>query len=118
MSFQIKGTIVKIGDTESKSANFQVRELVLRVEDGKYPQFIALQLSNDRCDLADNFGEGQEVTVHFDLRGREHNGRYYNSLNCWKIVSEQGQNVPHLAGNEVSGGIIDEFIEPSQDLPF
>lgn len=115
-NFQIKGIIEKIGDTESKGQNFMVRELVLRVDDGNYKQFISFQLSQDRCDLADNFSEGQECTVHFSLKGREWNGRYLTNLSAWRIVSEQGTpNVPQNAGNGPVGAVLEE---PSTELPF
>ena len=33
----------------------------------------------------DDLQPGQEVTVSFDIRGREHNGRYYNNLQGWRV---------------------------------
>lgn len=118
-NYSIKGIIERIGDTESKGANFQVRELVLRVQDGNYTQFAVFQLSQDRTDLAANFSEGQEVTIHFSLRGREWQGRYFTSLAAWKIVAEQGQNVPKIAPKEATAEILEETpVNENLDLPF
>jgi len=30
---------------------------------------------------------GEELELSFDLRGREYNGKYYNTLNAYKIES-------------------------------
>ncbi|MEM1219025.1 MAG: DUF3127 domain-containing protein, partial [Bacteroidota bacterium] len=75
MSYEAVGKLLKKYDTEQKSQTFQAREFVLEVVDGQYPQFIKFQLTQDRCSLLDPFEEGAEMKVHFDLRGREWNGK-------------------------------------------
>ena len=60
---------------------------VVTVEDGRYPQDISLEFVQDKISLLDGVQVGDEVTVSFDIRGREHNGRYYNNLQGWKIVA-------------------------------
>ncbi|MEM8527115.1 MAG: DUF3127 domain-containing protein [Bacteroidota bacterium] len=84
MSFEIEGKLHKKFDTESKSASFQAREFVIET-DGTYPQFVKFQLTQDRCGLVENYQEGQMIKVHFDLRGREWNGKYFTNLNAWRI---------------------------------
>ncbi|HBX74297.1 MAG TPA: hypothetical protein DEG86_15060, partial [Halieaceae bacterium] len=39
----------------------------------------------DKIGLLEGLQSGQEVTVTFDIRGREYNGRYFNNLQGWKI---------------------------------
>jgi hypothetical protein len=39
--------------------------------------------------LLDGLKEGQLVTVTFDIRGREYNGRYFNNLQAWRIKAEE-----------------------------
>ena len=84
MAFETEGTIHKIFDTESKSATFQAREFVIK-QDGIYPQFIKFQLTQDKCDVVNNYKEGDVVKVSFDLKGREWNEKYFTNLNAWKI---------------------------------
>lgn len=84
MSFEIEGKLHKKFDTESKSASFQAREFVIETE-GTYPQFVKFQLTQDRCGLIETYQEGQMIKVHFDLRGREWNGKYFTNLNAWRI---------------------------------
>lgn len=46
----------------------------------------------------DSFSEGQELTVHFDLRGREWNDRFFTNLNAWRI--EAGDTTAAATGGK------------------
>jgi len=85
MAFQIDGALHKVFDTEQKSDRFRAREFVIEVQDGQYPQMVKFQLTQDKCELIDGYNEGDTITVHFDLRGREWQGRYFTNLNAWRI---------------------------------
>lgn len=85
MSLQITGTIHKIFDTKQITDTFKKREFVLSIESGPYTETPPFEMVQDRCDLLDEYKEGDQVVVHFDLRGREHNGKYYGNLRCWKL---------------------------------
>ena len=92
MSFEVTGKLIKKFDTESKTQTFQAREFVIEVADGNYPQMVKFQLVQDRCSLVDDYNEGDQMKVYFDLRGREWQGRYFTNLNAWKI--ERPDNAP------------------------
>ncbi|HAD15170.1 MAG TPA: hypothetical protein DCF33_22320 [Saprospirales bacterium] len=92
MAFDIEGKLHRIFPTEQKSASFTAREFVLEVPDGNYPQLIKFQAVQDRCSLLDNFSEGDQVRVSFDLRGREWNGKYLTNLNAWRIDAATGES--------------------------
>jgi hypothetical protein len=64
--------------------------MVVTVDDGRYPQDINLEFVKDKISLLDDLQPGQEVTVSFDIRGREYNGRYYNNLQGWKVETADG----------------------------
>lgn len=98
MAFDVEGRLHRIFPTEQKSASFTAREFVLEVPDGNYPQLIKFQAVQDRCGLLDNFSEGDQVRVSFDLRGREWNGKYLTNLNAWRIEAASG------ASESSSGG--------------
>ncbi len=88
-SYQAQGTLIKTFPTEQVSDKFQKRSLWLRTE-GQYAQTIEFQLTQTRCDLLDQYAEGMEVIVHFDLQGRiwsdpQKGERVFNTLNCWKL---------------------------------
>lgn len=96
-SFEITGKLIKKFNIESKTQTFQTREFVIEVMDGNYPQFIKFQLTQDRCGLIENFEEGQQVKVHFDLRGREWQGKYFTNLNAWRIEAATEGSEPPIA---------------------
>jgi hypothetical protein len=62
-----------------------VREFVVTTPDAKYPQDILSQTVNDKMDVLESLGVGQQVEVSYNVRGREFNGRYYNTLDAWKV---------------------------------
>lgn len=84
-SFEVQGKLHKVFPSENKSGNFQAREFVIEVESGQYSQLVKFQLTQDRCDLIDSYTEGEEIQVHFDLRGREWDGKYFTNLNAWRL---------------------------------
>lgn len=85
MAFEIEGKLHKIFPMEQKTSSFAVREFVVEVPEGNYPQYVKFQVVQDRTGILDNFREGEKVKVSFDLRGREWQGKYFTTLNCWKI---------------------------------
>ena len=77
-------------DTQKVSDRFQKREFVLTTEEQTpYPQQCLFQLTQDKCSVLDSLKEGDEIKVHFNLRGREWNGpqgvKYFNTLEAWRI---------------------------------
>ncbi len=125
MSFEVIGKLHKKFETESKTQSFQARDFVIEIADGNYPQFIKFQLVQDRCALIDSYSEGDEIKVHFDLRGREWNGKYFTNLNAWRIEGGQQQESQAPPTQEPMGdssfpGADDEpaMDQNMDDLPF
>ena len=87
MAYDLTGKIKLIQEVKTFDSGFTKREMVVTVEDGKYPQEINIEFVQDKVALLDTLQVGQEITVSFDIRGREYNGRYYNNLQGWKIVT-------------------------------
>jgi hypothetical protein len=83
---EIKGRIHLIGKTESlgKDGTFLKRTMVIETPE-QYPQKLAVEFIKDKTDLLDKYMVGQDVTVSVNLRGSEYNGRFYVSLQGWKI---------------------------------
>lgn len=83
------GVLIFIGQTQKISDKFSKREFVIKVP-GDYPQDILFQFVKDRCPTLDQFQIGQNVTVSFNLKGREWTNpqgekKYFNTLEAWKI---------------------------------
>ena len=109
-------------DTESKTEKFQAREFVIEVQDGNYPQFVKFQLVQDKCSLVDQYNEGDTIRVHFDLRGREWNGKYFTNLNAWRIEAGQqannSQSTPPASEDFPKAADAPSMDSVSDDLPF
>lgn len=124
MSFEIEGKLHKKFDAESKTASFQAREFVILISEDNYPQYIKFQLTQDRCALIDPHEEGNQIKVHFDLRGREWNEKYFTNLNAWRIEKVEAGS-PANIGSEPELPIEPDFSdnvdmqkEDFDDLPF
>jgi len=116
-SFEIQGKLHKVFPAENKSGSFQAREFVIEVESGQYSQLIKFQLTQERCDLIDSYSEGEEIQVHFDLRGREWDGKYFINLNAWRLnrpSTEKADSAKPAAQDEVLSLLDGSF----NDLPF
>jgi len=103
----MKGAIKLINPIKVISDKFSVREFVITTPDAKYPQEVIFQTVNDRMDVIAPYGVGQEVTVSFNVRGREYNGKYYNTLDAYKVQGDVATPAPSV-----------QPIEEQDDLPF
>ena len=103
----MKGAIKLINPVKIISDKFSVREFVITTPDAKYPQEVIFQTVNDKMDIIAPYGQGQEVTVSFNVRGREYNGKYYNTLDAWKVQGDVATPAPSV-----------QPIEEQDDLPF
>ena len=92
----VTGNIIKIGEIQTLGQNgFTKRELVIETKE-QYPQKILIEFVKDKCELLNKYGEGQEVTVSVNLRGREWSSpqgeiKYFNTIQGWKI---EGDAIP------------------------
>ena len=94
MAYELTGKIKLIQEPKTFDSGFTKREMVVTVDEGRYPQDINLEFVQDKVGLLDSLQPGLEVTVSFDIRGREYNGRYFNNLQGWKVVAANEQAAP------------------------
>jgi hypothetical protein len=113
---QFEGVVSMIGETRKVSEKFSCRDIWVRDDSTQYPQTVCFQFSQDRCDLIDQYKEGESVKVSFNLRGRIWTGndgidKCFNTLDAWRIERlEQPEPMPPTP-SEIPQGIDD-------DLPF
>jgi len=119
MSYEIKGSVKVLNETNVISEKFKKREFVITDDSSQYPQDIQLQLTQDNCDKLNGVSVGDRLLVKFNLRGRAWNDpktgsdRYFNSLDAWFIQKEESTPAPQPISNTT-------IIEDLQDdgLPF
>ncbi len=72
MGFNIKGKIFKIQQEQQVTPTFKKRIFVLSYQDDYgNEQLLPMELLQEKTSLIDNFSEGEEVLIDFDLRGRK-----------------------------------------------
>ena len=121
---EITGTLKVKGKEQQVSDKFKKREFVLTDNSSQYPQHIQFELVQDKCSLLDNYREGDEIKVLFNLRGREWTNKegqvkYFNSLNAWKL--EKLNSSSHNSADSFSEEPPPSFTsntDAPDDLPF
>jgi hypothetical protein len=100
MAFELTGKLVEKFDPQNVSEKFKKREFVIEFRDNpnsSFTEFIKFQLTQDRCNLIDNFQVGQDLKIWFNLRGRkwekDGNVSYFTNLEGWKIEAASDQSV-------------------------
>jgi len=123
MNYELSGIVHKIHDTQTFASGFQKREFVIEETEGKYPQQIKLEAVKDGCTKLDNYEEGDAITVSFNIRGNEHNGKHYVSLQAWKFEGQgtRGQKPsppPQDAHNKAKANAYAPEADDDSDVPF
>jgi len=117
----ISGKVADIKEETQVTEKFRKRELWLEVPDGKYPQTLSIEFLNNQCALLEEISIGEDVTIEFNLRGRQHKDRVYNTIVGWKITvnpkADESRMVKqqHIAKQPVNQKT---FENAADDLPF
>ena len=89
-TYTVSGEIIEIYDVKIISDNFKKREFILKhAPNPEYPDFLKLEVVQNKTDLLDKYKVGQEVVVDLNLKGKRwEKGKesgYFNSLQAWRI---------------------------------
>jgi len=127
---EVTGQLKVKFDTQKVSDKFQKRDFVLATDlSTPYPQYVSFQVTQDKCSMLDQFNEGEEIKVQFNLRGREWNGpqgiKYFNTLEAWRLEKAVGGQTSAPAQNANSGmnestkaPVFNSSVSDNDDLPF
>ncbi len=120
----LNGKIKLIYDTQEFASGFKKREFVVTTQE-QYPQDVKFEAIKEKVDLLDAYKPGDEVNVHFNIRGNEYQGKYYVNLQAWRLERGQGSASPEpkvAATQPTATGSTPPPPPPSQededDLPF
>ena len=122
MALEIIGKLAHKYDTQVVSDTFSKREFVLDISEdvnGKvYPNVAKFQVTKDKCSVLDSYNVGEEIKVHFNIRGNKATSKegktiVFTNLDAWKIERVNAAQQPQA-----------QYVEPSKkqppldDLPF
>ena len=120
--YEVTGELIVLNETQVFQSGFSKREFVVREQEGKYPQEIKLETVKDGCAKLDAFQLGDILTVAFNLRGNEYNGKHYVSLAAWKVEKtgriEPGRERSPAADRERAAATPTQPDDETDDIPF
>jgi hypothetical protein len=88
---EIKGQVVAILPLESgitkAGKDWQKLTIVIEFNEGNYQKKLALSASkSELIQTLQNLKQGDSITASINLESREFNGKWFNSVNVWKVV--------------------------------
>lgn len=129
MSYELTGKLFLKYDVMQRTESFKMREFVVeKTEDigGRaITNYIKFQTIQDRTNIIDKVSVGDEIKVHFNVKGSrwEKDGKtsYFNNLDAWRIeqILQPGKTVSpdndHLEPLDTFSSNSDDALD---DLPF
>jgi translation initiation factor IF-3 len=117
---------IKVVQNVVEKGTFKSKNIVVKTDE-QYPQHILVQFVQDKCDLLNNYKEGQDVKVSINLRGREWTNPqgevvYFNTIQGWRIESANVASANHptntATANKAKPQTFAEENEQGDGLPF
>jgi hypothetical protein len=87
---KIEGKIIHVGNVGTVGKNDTKKRTFAIETDGKYPEKIGFDLLKDNVEKISASDMGKTVEVEFNIRVNEYNGKYYVSLQAWKVTFGNG----------------------------
>jgi len=88
---EIKGTLVAILPLEQgitkAGKDWQKLTIIIEFSEGNYQKKLALSATKEELiKTLQNLKKGDSITASINLESREFNGKWFNSVNVWKVV--------------------------------
>ena len=131
---EIIGKVVAVlelqSGTSKKGSEWKKRDFVIETLDEKFPKKVCFTLFGDRADACPSIDS--VVNVSFDIDSHEYNGKWFNSVNAWKVEPAQAQqqaapqqaepaprtSIPPVQSAPVANSNTAPSNSSSTDLPF
>ena len=127
MAFDISGRIAAIYNTVQRTESFRTREFVIETTENigerTITNYIKFQSVQAKTAMLDNIKVGDEVKVHFNLKGTKwmKDGRenYITNLDAWKIETNLASNAVMNSSNSFDPNEMQSSADAGfDDLPF
>lgn len=89
---EIRGKVHEVGTTQQVSDSFKKRDMIVAyAENPQFVEYIKFEATQDRVSIFDGLIPGDDIEVHFNLRGRPWTNKegvttYFNSLVAWRVT--------------------------------
>lgn len=116
---EVTGRIIVLNDAEIVGAAGTFKKRLVVVEtDEQYSQKIGIDFVQDKTSILDKYKVGDNVKISTNIRGQEYNGKYYVSLNGWRVEKqESNEPVPQPKAETNKEGSV--YVEDEDSgLPF
>lgn len=94
---EVSGKVKLLMDTQTFASGFAKREFVITTQE-QYPQDVKFECIKDKIAMLDGLQPGADVTVAFNLRGNEYQGKYFVNLQAWKITAGASESFDQFQG--------------------
>lgn len=85
MTYTFEGKIKTIYDTLTFESGFKKREIVVTSINEEYPQDVKFEFLKDTVSKLDGLKIGDTVSIAFNIKGNEYQGKHYNNLVAFAI---------------------------------
>jgi len=93
---KVSGKLVKFLEvqkgTSKAGKEWMKQEFVLNTGDDYNPEICVSVFGKEKVDGLKQFSEGQELEVEVNVYSREWKGRYFHSIDAWKIDVAGGES--------------------------
>lgn len=122
MSYELTGKLEIKEETKQVSDKFKKRDFIVLKEENNSGQIftdnVKFQLTQDKCDLLNDYNVGDEIKVSFNVRGNkwEKEGKisYFTNLDAWRIEKASNELTNPYPQDEP----VKENSAEEDDLPF
>lgn len=123
---ELSGKVFKVMPVETgegKNGTWKKQQVVVETAHDRFPKKVAIQFWGDLTNH-ENFVEGNDISVEFDVESREYMGKWYTDVKAWRVnrkentqsslPSTSAQQAPpaYTAADVPANSTIDD------DLPF
>ena len=97
-------------------------ELIIDLPNEKFPQILAIECHNDKCDSVQTLKVGDEIKAFINVTSNNYQGRHYTKATLWKFELERKVDEPKQYTNPAqintpSSEELPSFSE-DEDVPF
>lgn len=118
-TYEMEGIVEKIMDEQTFASGSSKRNLILKTDGDRYPQDVQFEFWKNNTKFLEDLTPGTRVKVSFDIRGREYDGRYFVSLNAWKLENLDAAPTPAAPATPVSDVFTEDVsLDENEDFPY